>query len=62
LASLFFAENYNTSYGVGYLILSAWAKMDYRQMMVGVLIIALMGYGLFAMIDWLEKKVVRGRG
>ncbi|WP_430611377.1 ABC transporter permease [Enterococcus sp. DIV0876] len=61
LASLFFAENYNTVYGIGYLILSAWAKMDYRQMMVGVVGIALMGYGLFAVIDWLERKTCHGR-
>lgn len=61
LASLFFAENYNTVYGVGYLILSAWAKMDYRQMMVGIVMIALIGYGLFAVIDWLEQKACQGR-
>ncbi|AMG51307.1 MULTISPECIES: ABC transporter permease [Enterococcus] len=61
LASLFFAENYNTTYGVGYLILSAWSKMDYPQMLSGILLIALMGYLLFASIDWLEKVVCRYR-
>lgn len=58
---LFFAENYNTTYGVGYLILSAWSKMDYPQMLSGILLIALMGYLLFASIDWLEKVVCRYR-
>ncbi len=61
LASLFFVENYNTTYGVGYLILSAWSKMDYPQMLSGILLIALMGYLFFASIDWLEKVVCRYR-
>lgn len=59
LASLFFAENYNTTYGVGYLILSAWSKMDYEQMLSGIFVIALMGYGLFQVVDSLEKRSCR---
>jgi ABC-type nitrate/sulfonate/bicarbonate transport system permease component len=61
LASLFFAENYNTTYGIGYLILSAWSKMDYRQMLSGILVIAIMGYFFFWMVDALERRVCRYR-
>ena len=56
LASLFFAENYNTTYGLGYLILSAWAKMDYPEMFVGILLIGILGFVLFSGIDYLEKR------
>jgi NitT/TauT family transport system permease protein len=35
--------------------------MDYPQMLSGILLIALMGYLLFASIDWLEKVVCRYR-
>lgn len=57
LASLFFAENYNTRYGIGYLILSAWSKMDYEQMMVGILFIAILGYLLFSVLDGMERRL-----
>lgn len=56
LASLFFAENYNTTYGLGYLILSAWSKMDYEQMLSGIVMIALIGFFLFTFLDGLEKR------
>lgn len=59
LASLFFAENYNTMYGLGYLILSAWSKMDYEQMLSGVLMIALLGFVIFSAVDLLEKACCR---
>ncbi|MBF0725448.1 ABC transporter permease [Enterococcus gallinarum] len=61
LASLFFAENYNTTYGVGYLILSAWSKMDYEQMLSGIVVIALMGFFFFGVVDGLENRVCRYR-
>lgn len=56
LASLFFAENYNTTYGLGYLILSAWTKMAYTEMFAGILAIGLLGYLIFSVLDWLEKR------
>lgn len=59
LASLFFAENYNTTYGLGYLILSAWAKMDYEEMFAGILMIGFLGYLLFSCFDSLEKSICR---
>ncbi|GEL66467.1 ABC transporter permease [Marinilactibacillus psychrotolerans] len=55
LASLFFAENYATDYGLGYLILSAWTKMDYPEMFAGIFCIALLGFILFRVIDSLER-------
>ena len=56
LASLFFAENYATTYGLGYLILSAWTKMAYDEMFAGIFCIALLGFALFTLLDALEKR------
>ena len=57
MASLFFAENYATTYGIGYFILSAWTKMDYIEMFSGILTLGLVGVVLFKMIDVLEVRL-----
>ncbi len=54
LASLFFAENYAATYGIGYYILSAWSKMNYVEMFSGILAIGFMGIILFNILDGLE--------
>lgn len=51
LASLFFAENYATKYGIGYYILSAWTKMDYVEMFGGILALGFVGVFLFKILD-----------
>lgn len=58
LASLFFAENYATKYGIGYFILSAWTKMNYKEMFCGILALGLLGILLFILLDSLEKILV----
>jgi NitT/TauT family transport system permease protein len=55
LASLFFAENYATTYGIGYYILSAWTKMNYVEMFGGILAIGFMGIILFNLLDGIEN-------
>jgi ABC-type nitrate/sulfonate/bicarbonate transport system, permease component len=54
LASLFFAENYATTYGIGYFILSAWTKMNYVEMFGGILALGLVGVLLYKLLDRLE--------
>lgn len=54
LASLFFAENYATTYGIGYYILSAWTKMNYVEMFSGILSLGFVGILMFWVIDKLE--------
>ncbi len=54
LASLFFAENYATRYGIGYYILSAWTKMNYVEMFSGILALGLVGILLFKLLDRIE--------
>ena len=41
VASLFFAENYATQYGLGYYIMNAWSVIDYPQMFCGILALCL---------------------
>ncbi|GEM02352.1 NitT/TauT family transport system permease protein [Halolactibacillus halophilus] len=57
LATLFFAENYATTYGIGYFILSAWMKMNYVEMFSGIIALSLLGSVLFGVIDMLEKRL-----
>lgn len=56
LASLFFAENYATTYGIGYYILSAWTKMNYLEMFSGIIALGFVGIILFKILDKIEKK------
>ncbi len=54
LASLFYAENYATKYGIGYYIISAWTRMDYVEMFAGIMMLGFVGILLFKIIDLLE--------
>ncbi|PKM41132.1 MAG: ABC transporter permease [Firmicutes bacterium HGW-Firmicutes-9] len=58
LASLFFAENYATQFGIGYYILSAWTKMNYVEMFSGILALGFVGILLFYLLDRLERLCV----
>lgn len=58
LASLFFAENYATKFGIGYYILSAWTKMDYVEMFSGILALGFVGILLFFVLDKIERACV----
>lgn len=57
LSVLFFAENYGTTEGMGYFIMNSWQKMDYVDLYTGVLILAILGFVLFYIFDFLERKV-----
>lgn len=58
LASLFFAENYATQFGIGYYILSAWTKMNYVEMFSGILALGFVGILLFYLLDRLERLCI----
>ncbi|MBD8069092.1 ABC transporter permease [Bacillus sp. PS06] len=58
LASLFFAENYATTYGIGYFIISGWTKMNYIEMFGGILVLGLIGLLIFKCLDWLEARLI----
>lgn len=62
LSILFFTEAYGTSYGVGYYIMDAWTSIDYIGMYLGIIIMSLLGFVVFILIDIIEEKICRWRG
>lgn len=56
---LFFTETFGTEYGMGYYIMDAWMRVNYLEMYSGIVVLSIMGLGLFAVIDWLERKLCR---
>lgn len=59
LSILFFAEGYGTQYGIGYYILDAWTRIDYISMYAGILVLSLLGFLLFILIDILEESLCK---
>lgn len=51
VAILFFIEGYGTKYGMGYYILDAWSRINYIDMYIGILVIAVVGFALFILLD-----------
>lgn len=56
IATLFFSENFATTYGIGYFIMNCWVMVDYIQMFAGILAMSLMGILIFKSIDCIEKR------
>lgn len=56
---LFFVEGYGTKYGVGYYILDSWSRINYIQMYIGIITIAVIGFFLFVIIDYLAEKLCK---
>lgn len=57
MATLFFSENYATTYGIGYFIMNCWVMVDYIQMFAGILALSIMGIFIFKVIDTMERKL-----
>ncbi|QSX09040.1 ABC transporter permease [Alkalibacter rhizosphaerae] len=57
ISVLFFAENFATTYGIGYYIMNQWAMVNYKEMFSGILALSLAGYLLYQLIDGLDRKV-----
>jgi ABC-type nitrate/sulfonate/bicarbonate transport system permease component len=53
ISILFFTENYGTEYGMGYYIMDAWMRLDYPSMYGAILLLSLMGFVLFLLIDFI---------
>lgn len=58
---LFFVEGYGTRYGMGYYIVDAWSRIDYIGMYSGILVISIVGFMLFATVDFAETKLCAWR-
>ncbi len=57
IATLFFSENFATTYGIGYFIMNCWVMVDYVQMFAGILALSIMGILIFKGVDLMEKKI-----
>jgi NitT/TauT family transport system permease protein len=57
IATLFFSENFATTYGIGYFIMNCWVMVDYTQMFAGIFAMSIMGILIFTAIDVMEKKL-----
>lgn len=54
---LFFVEGYGTRYGMGYYIVDAWSRIDYIGMYSGIIVISIVGFLLFAALDFVAEKL-----
>lgn len=53
------AEQFGTKTGLGYLIWRSWQVFEVRDMFVGFMMVALLGYGIQLAIGALEGRVIR---
>ena len=57
ISILFFVESFATTSGLGYIIMDAWARMDYPAIFVGIVGMSLLGVLLYEVLDVLESRV-----
>jgi len=61
ISILFFTEIYGTEYGMGYYIMDAWMRINYLDMYSGIIVLSLLGFILFLLIDLIEMTFLRWR-
>ncbi len=59
LSVLFFTETFGARYGMGYYIMNSWTRVNYVDMFTGIVLLGLLGYVLFAVIDGLYLRCCR---
>jgi NitT/TauT family transport system permease protein len=52
---LFFTETFGTEYGMGYFIMDAWMRVNYLDMYAGIVMLSLLGFCLFTLLDVAEQ-------
>lgn len=58
VAVLYVAESFATQKGLGYyIIFNQSTRLDYPAMYAGILVMSLLGLGLYFFVDWLERKL-----
>ncbi|MFP4015534.1 MAG: ABC transporter permease [Halanaerobiales bacterium] len=55
IAVLFFTETFATFTGLGYFIMDAWTRVNYREMFAGITALSLLGLFLFLFVDIVER-------
>lgn len=56
---LFFVEGYGTKYGMGYYIVDAWSRINYIDMYGGIIVISIVGFLLFALVDLISEYICK---
>lgn len=60
VAVLYIAELFATQYGLGYYIyLNGSNLLNYPAMYAGIVVMSLLGLGLYFSVDWLERRLCR---
>lgn len=57
VAILFFVESFATTKGLGYIIMDSWGRADYVSLYTGILCMAVLGFGLYLILDRLERRI-----
>lgn len=61
ISVLFVTETYGTSYGMGHYIVEAWMCVNYLDMYAGIIVLSLVGFLLFLLLDIGEYLACRWR-
>lgn len=59
LSVLFFTETFGTEVGLGYFIMDSWFRVSYVEMFSGILVLAILGFSLFYLIDFLQRVLCK---
>lgn len=59
VAILFFVESFATTRGLGYIIMDSWGRADYVALYTGISAMAILGFGLYLLLDRLERRICR---
>ena len=59
VAVLFFAETVAGTDGIGYFVMDAWTRIQFGEMLAGVLAMALLGAVLYETLHAIERRVCR---
>ncbi len=57
LSVLFFAENFGTTWGIGFYIMHSWMRISYVDMFAGIIGVSLLGMVLFWILTVLERRL-----
>lgn len=61
ISVLFFTETYGTRYGMGYLVMDSWMRVNYVEMYSSIVVLSIMGLLIFSIIDIIEGYVCAWR-
>ena len=59
IAVLFFVESFATNHGLGFFILDAWSRLDYRSMYAGIVGMGFLGVVLYEGVEILDRVLCR---